>query len=157
MAYTVKVIKYAQIFYSKALETHDPELDSPNVVIQPGTPALQKAVEILKRMDPNYFVGVRTIIVGVSPDFGHVESGPDKDPSIINVNLNKINQQAGGQTTGPEVIKASALVIAHERGHVKSYNQQQGFVGGEGPAMTEENRVKQWMETNQSRIQDLLQ
>lgn len=152
-----RILKEAALFYKLAqMPGIDQELESPNVVVQPGTPVIQKAVEVLKRMDPNYFKGARQIVVGVSPHFGHVESGPGKDPAVININLNRIVQEAGGQTQGPEVVVAAAVIIAHEAGHVKSFNAQQGFVGGEAPAEQEENRVRQWIEQNRNRLQDLL-
>ncbi len=134
----------------------DMELDSPNVVIQPMEPVVQKAINLLKRMDPNYFKGVRRIQVSpASMYYGFVESGPDKDPSVVNVNMAKIKQEAGN-TESPEAVAAAATTIAHEVGHVRSFDQGQGFVGGENPAEAEEQRVAAWIQQNAGRLQDLL-
>jgi len=132
----------------------DMELQSPNVVVEPMQPVIQKATEVLKRMDSNYFVGIRKIRAGVSPHFGHVESGKDKDPTVININLGLVSQKASEYNANPVV--ASAIVIGHERGHVVSFKDQQGFVGGESPAEAEEKRVAAWIEQNQARLQDLI-
>jgi len=132
----------------------DVELESPNVVVEPMQPVIQKATEVLKRMNPQYFVGVRKIKAGVSPHFGHVESGPDKDPAVININLGMVSQKAQEYNANPVV--ASAIVLAHEKGHVGTFEAQQGFVGGESPAEQEEKRVAAWIEQNQERLQDLI-
>jgi hypothetical protein len=36
-------------------------------------------------------------------------------------------------------------VIAHEKGHVSSFSPEQGFVGGESPAQTQESQFEQWL------------
>jgi len=140
---------------NKIAQPADVQLESPNVVVEPMQPVIQRATEVLKRMDPNYFIGVRKIKAGVSPYFGHVESGPDKDPAVININLGMVSQKAREYNANPVI--ASAIVIAHEKGHVGSYEQQQGFVGGESPAEQEEQRVAAWIEKNKDRLQDLMQ
>jgi len=148
-------IEAAKILTKIAQPTNtDVELQSPNVVVEPMQPVIQKATEVLKRMNPQYFVGVRKIKAGVSPYFGHVESGPDKDPAVININLGMVSQKAREYNVNPVV--ASAIVIAHEKGHVGSFEQQQGFVGGESPAEQEEKRVAAWIEQNQDRLKDLI-
>lgn len=130
----------------------DQELSGPNVVVEPMEPVVQKAISLLKRMDPNYFSGVRKVVVSpASMYYGFVESGPDKDPSIINVNMAKIKQESG-----PAAVIAAATTIAHEKGHVGSFENTQGFVGGEAPAEVEEQRVAGWIQQNQGRLQDLL-
>lgn len=132
------------------------ELDSPNVVIQPMEPIINKAIKILQRMDPSYFKGVRRIQVSpASLYYGFVESGTDKDPSVININMSKIKQEVG-DTNSPEAVVAAATTIAHERGHVMSFDEQKGFVGGETPAVAEEQRVHAWIQQNLGMIKDLL-
>ncbi len=131
----------------------DQELQGPNVVIEPMQPVISKAVEVLKRMDPSYFVGIRKIKAGISQSFGFVESGPQKDPAVVNLNLSMISQKAKEYNMSP--VLAASVVIAHECGHVKSFDQQQGFVGGESPAETEEKRVAAWIEQNKGRLKDL--
>jgi hypothetical protein len=135
----------------------DVGLTGPNVVIQPMEPLVDRAVKVLRRMDPNYFAGVRTInITPANPNFGFVESGPQKDPSVININMGKIKSET--QNLNPEeAVFAAATTIAHERGHVTSFNEQQGFVGGEGPAEAEEARVANWIRQNQNMLKDLFQ
>lgn len=118
----------------------DSELQSPNVVIEPANSLIQKAVNLLKKVDPGYFIGVRKIVISSSPDYGHVESGPNKDPAVINVNAARIQGQGGDENS---MVRAIAGVIAHERGHVKSFNPSLGFQGGEGPAEAEEKRILQ--------------
>lgn len=44
----------------------DPELDSPNVRIEPMESVVQKAVDLLKQKDPNYFKGVRSVVLNAS-------------------------------------------------------------------------------------------
>lgn len=140
--------------YGQAIQ-QDTELNTPSVVIQPMEPVINKAVNLLKRMDPNYFQGVRRIQVSpASIYYGFVESGQQKDPSVVNINMGKIKQEGGNDETAAVI--AAATTIAHEVGHVKSYNQQQGFVGGESPAEAEERRVSDWIKQNQGRLQDLL-
>lgn len=122
-----------------AFNPPDPQLQSPNVVIEPANSLIQKAVDLLKKVDPGYFSGVRKIVVSSSPDYGHVESGPNKDPAVINVNMARIQNE--GQGSEKDIVRALATTIAHERGHVKSFDANLGFQGGEGPAVAEEQRI----------------
>lgn len=130
----------------------DTQTSGPNIVIEPTEPTVQKAVNILKRMDPNYFSGVKKIVLSpATMYYGHVESGPGKDPTVVNVNLNKI------KSTNPQDALLSAVTtIAHEVAHVKSFDNEQGFVGGEAPAEAEERKVEQWLKANMNSIKDLL-
>jgi hypothetical protein len=144
------------------------QLLSPQVSIEPFDELIDKATKILMVMNSNYFkgdpdfgtvpnkfMGVSKIVIAVSDALGFVESGKDKDPAKINLNMNEIKNRMNAQTD-PELKKnekanaivATALVIAHERGHIASYDPQKGFVGGESPALTEEAKVKQWIEAN---------
>jgi hypothetical protein len=134
----------------------DPELKSPNIIVEPLNPVISKAIKLLQRMDPNYFVGARKIVITMSPNYGFVQSGPGKDPTVININLSRIISESGGNLASPEAILAAATVIGHEIGHIKSYNQSQGFIGGEGPAEAEEARVRHWIESNMNRLQDIV-
>lgn len=133
-------------------EAPDQMTNGPNVEIQPMEGTIQKAVKLLQRMDPNYFIGVKKIEVGSESNYGHVES---KNPTIIHVNLQKIIQEAGGKAEGREATISSAVSIAHEASHVKSYNQEQGFVGGESVAQAEEQKIMNWIKLNENRLQDL--
>ncbi|HVI42760.1 MAG TPA: hypothetical protein VM577_19305 [Anaerovoracaceae bacterium] len=137
----IEEYKSAAELISMAFEASDAELQSPNVVVEPANSIIQKAVNLIKQIEPGYFVGVRKIVVSASPDYGHVESGPDKDPAVINVNLARVQNEAGGDEKS--AVRSIAGVIAHERGHVKSFNSSLGFQGGEGPAEAEEKRVLQ--------------
>ena len=122
-----------------AFNQPDPQLQSPNVVIEPANSLIQKAVDLIKKIEPGYFSGVRKIVVSSSPDYGHVESGPNKDPATINVNIARIQNE--GQGSEKDMVRALATTIAHERGHVKSFDTNLGFQGGEGPAVAEEQRI----------------
>lgn len=141
--------------FAQQPEQPDPELESPNVRFQPGRNEIARAIKILQRMDPNYFKGVREIVVTPGAYYGFVESGEGKDPSVIHVNADKIVQESG-QEQGPEAAIATAITIAHEKGHVASYNMEQGFVGGESPAQQEENKVKGWIENNRQSLDSIL-
>lgn len=148
-----KVALLAKYYQKKYSQQVDQELDSPNVIVQPMEPVINKAINLLKRMDPSYFKGVRRIQVSpANMYYGFVEAGQDKDPAIININMAKIKQQGDGV----DAVITAATTIAHERGHVQTYNPQQGFVGGEVPAEAEEQRVANWIQQNKGRLQDLL-
>ena len=143
-------------FLKLSQEISDSELRSPNIVVEPSEPTIQKAVKVLQRMNPNYFIGVRKLVVAPSGQYGHVESGPNKDPAVININAQRILQESGGATTGAEAIIAAACTIAHEKGHVASFDPKIGFQGGESPAEAEESKVRGWIESNRSSLKDLL-
>lgn len=135
----------------KSAQEVDPQLASPSIIVEPMEPIIDKAVKILQRMDPAYFKGARKIVVQTSSAYGQVESGPQKDPTVINININRIKQEAG-----PESVASAALVIAHEMGHVRSFESEKGFVGGESPAEAEEAKVSQWIKNNINNLKDLL-
>jgi hypothetical protein len=136
-----KLSVYTDVFMRKAQDS----VNTPNVTIQPGRPEANCALEILKLWKPDYFVGVRSIVIGPSANYGHVESGHGKDPSIIYLNADRIVSEAGGQQGGQAAALATAKVIAHEKGHVASFNPQQGFVGGESPAESQEHDFENWL------------
>jgi hypothetical protein len=137
-----KLVKYADMFYRLA---QDADLNTPNVKIQPGRPEANAALDILKLYKPDFFVGVLRIVMGPSANYGHVESGPDKDPTIIYLNADRIVAESGGQQGGKAAALATAKVIAHEIGHVKSFKPDQGFIGGETPAEANEQGFDNWL------------
>lgn len=127
----------------------DSELDSPEVKIEPMNSFIQKAVQKLKQIDPNYFKGVRQIKVNSGTGFGFVESGPNKDPAVINLNLAKIENEVRSKGAGASpqqieeaIVQALVETISHEKGHISSYDPKFGFQGGEGPSTAEEQRIK---------------
>lgn len=122
-----------------AFNQPDSQLQSPTVSVEPANSLVQQAVELIKKVEPNYFSGIRKIVISTSPDYGHVESGPNKDPAIININVARIQNEAKGSEI--DMVKALATTIAHERGHIKSFDSNLGFQGGEGPAVAEEQRI----------------
>lgn len=133
--------KYAQVA--------DQEVSSPQIRVEPADALVQKAVEKLKQTDPSYFVGVRSIVVDTGPAFGHVSSGEGQDPTIIHINLAKIRSEVQSKLgSAPqdqimnEIVRQIAIVIGHEKGHVKSYNPGGGFAGGELPAQSEEHAIE---------------
>jgi hypothetical protein len=116
-------------------------IDSPRIIM-PGEPLVQKAVNKLLQLDPNYFRGASEIKVKEESAYGHVESGPGKDPSIIYVNIprikkevaeafKKINPNATQAEIDEEVVRQLILTITHERVHIgdlfKSESNQSGF------------------------------
>jgi hypothetical protein len=148
-----KLAMYADVFFRRA---QDNTINTPNITIQPGKPEANCALEILKLWQPNYFIGVRSVVIGPSADYGHVESGPDKDPTVIYLNADRIVAEAGGKQGGQEAALATAKVIAHEKGHVASFNPQQGFVGGETPAKGQEQDFENWLKSGgMQRIESL--
>jgi|SRR5690606_4158838 len=136
-----KLTKLAELYF---LHTKA-QVGTPNITIQPGRPETNCAVDILKLYNPSMFINVKEIIVGPSANYGHVESGPDKDPSVIYVNADRIVSESGGQQSGKAAAIATAQVIAHEKAHVESYDPAQGFIGGEAPAEAEEQAFEQWL------------
>lgn len=134
--------------YVKFSQQLDAELASPDIRIEPVDTFIQKAVDLLKRVNPSYFIGVRKIIADTGQGFGHVASGPNQDPAVIHLNLSKIKselqsklQGASQQDLEKEFVRQIALTIAHERGHISSFKPTSGFVGGESPAEAEENSM----------------
>ncbi len=126
----------------KAAQATDPEVEGPNVRIEPMESLVQQAVNRLKQMDPNYFKGVRSIVIASQPHYGFVESGPEKDPTIIHLNYNRIKQEISSKGGSDEdVINSIMETIAHEKGHVASFRPEHGFVGGEQPAEQEAQRI----------------
>lgn len=125
----------------------DPELASPEIKIEPMESNITKAVELLKRMNPNYFVGVRKIVVDSGNAYGHVSSGGGNDPAVIHINLSKIRAEIESKLAGAskeqqekELVRQLALTISHERGHQTGYKPETGFAG-EGPAEAEANSM----------------
>ena len=130
--------------------SEDSQLASPDVIVEPAYSLVQNAVALLRQKEPNYFSGVRKIVVSSSSQFGHVESGPGKDPAVIHVNLFKIqdeiNRYQESNASEDEIVNSIAKTIAHEAGHVKSFDSELGFQGGEAPAEAEEKRMSNLIE-----------
>jgi hypothetical protein len=122
------------------------QTNTPSITIQPGRPEANCALDILKKWKPDFFIGVRSIVIGPSPNYGYVESGPDKDPTVIYINADRIVNESG-QQNGKAAAIATARVIAHEKGHVASFNDAQGFVGGETPAQIQEQEFDNWLKS----------
>jgi 2'-5' RNA ligase len=127
----------------------DPELASPDIKIEPVDTYIQKAVDLLKKINPSYFVGVRKIVADTGSGYGHVSSGPNQDPTVIHINLARIKsemntklQNATQEQKDKEIVRQIALTISHEHGHVKSFKPEGGFIGGEGPAEAEEGSMQ---------------
>lgn len=121
----------------------DPELASPEIKIEPMDSNINKAVDLLKKLNPNYFVGVRKIVVDTGEGYGHVSAGGSEDPTVIHINLPKIRAEiqsklgnATQEQQEQELVRQIAFTISHEKGHVSSYSPQTGFPG-EAPAESE--------------------
>jgi len=141
-----KNIIYGYVKFAQQIT--DPELASPEIKIEPMESNIQKAVELLKRVNPSYFVGVRKIVVDSGDGFGHVAAGGNNDPTVIHLNMAKIKAEIQSKLgTAPkeqqdkELVRQIALTISHEKGHISSYKPDQGFVGNESPAETEANSM----------------
>jgi hypothetical protein len=132
----------------KRAQPVDPELASPEIKVEPADTLIQEAVNMLKRINPNYFVGVRKIVLDAGQGFGHVSSGGNNDPTVIHINLPKIKAEiqsklmnASEEQRQKELVRQIAITISHEKGHVSSFKPEDGFVGGEQPAMSEEQSI----------------
>jgi len=125
--------------------------NDPQVIVEPIEPNINAAVNLLKRMDSNYFVGIKKIVAGPEANYGHVSS---KEPDIIHINLNRILNETKKDDSKRNLVINIAISIAHEAGHVKSFDGEK-FVGGESPAQAEENKVSNWIKANESKLQDL--
>jgi hypothetical protein len=134
-----KLAMYAGLFLRNA------QIGSPNITIQPGSKEMDCAKDIANLYKPNIFTNVKEVIVGPSSDYGHVESGPGKDPHIVYINADRIVSESGGKQNGQVVAVSAARVIIHEIAHVQSFNQEQGFVGGEVPAQQAERDFDNWL------------
>lgn len=135
-------VKFAQAI-------NDPELASPQIKVEPADMLIQKAVDLLKKSNPGYFVGVRKIVVDNGNAYGFVESGQGKDPSVIHINLQKIKSEIQFKLSNlpkdqqeQEMIRQIAMTLAHEKGHINSYKPETGFAGGELPAEAESNKMQ---------------
>lgn len=134
--------------YIRVAQQMDPELTSPQIKVEPADTLIQQAVDMLKKINPNYFVGVRKIVLDAGQGFGHVSSGGGNDPAVIHINLPKIKAELQSKLTNAteeqkqkELVRQIAITISHERGHVGSFKPEGGFIGGEGPAQSEEQSM----------------
>lgn len=142
----VKNIIYGYLKVSQ--QAVDTELASPEIKIEPMETNINAAVELLKKINPNYFIGVRKIVVDIGSGFGHVSSGGNEDPAVIHINLPKIKSEIQNKIgnlpkdqQNKKLIRQIAIIISHERGHISSYKPELGFQGGEASAETEENSM----------------
>ena len=137
--------------YMKFAQTvADPELASPQIRIEPADTLIQKAVDLLKSKNPNFFVGVRKIVVdaGQPGAYGYVESGQGKDPTVIHINLQKLKAEVQAKLGNlpqdqkeKEMVRQLAMTIAHEKDHLSKYNPESGF-GDEGSAQQAEKQLE---------------
>lgn len=146
-----KALHFASIFYKCAQEQIDPQVNSPNVLIEPYDSVVQDAVNKLMSTDANYFKGiskieVKTLPVGVA---GQVSS---EDPTVVSIDaqdIKNIIQGSHGNPDDPDVVNQVAALITkeiantihHERAHVYTWHPEQGFVGGEAPAERAEQEI----------------
>jgi hypothetical protein len=126
---------YSRIATNLAETATEQQVKSPNVVIDPGIQSdVKEAVDQLKKVDPNFFVGVSKIVGFTGGPFGQVQSN---DPSVVHLNLAKIKQeikrQFGSfnlndpkqQQAYKEAIKRAIVeVISHETFHSKDWNPE---------------------------------
>lgn len=137
----------------KIAQENDSELSSPNVIVEPVEPVINKAIILLKRFKSDFFVGVRKIVAGTDNSYGHVSSGPDKDPHVIYINISRILNESDKKDKKEAIISA-ACTIAHEKGHLAKFDEKSGF-GSEGEAQAEEGKVLQWIKANENNLKDL--
>jgi hypothetical protein len=70
-----------------------PYTPTPNVVIEPVDPLVQRAVNDIKQKDPNFFAQVEKIVVhfgGGAGQLGHVARGPNENPRAIHIYKDRI-------------------------------------------------------------------
>ena len=130
---------------------NDPQVSGPSIIIEPIDSNIQAAVELLKRMDGNYFAGISKIVAGSEANYGHTSS---EDPTILHINLNRITNETKGSNSKRDIVIALATTVGHEAAHSKSFDGKI-FVGGEGIAEAEENKIRNWIKANENRLQDL--
>lgn len=124
------------------------QVQGPDVQIDPSIQSkIQDAVNELRKADPNVFKGVSKIVGISSSNFGQVSS---EDPTVIHINLSKIENQVKndlGSSSDPEALKEAikrALVetISHEAAHTHDFDEEtHKFPGGEGVAESKENEI----------------
>ena len=145
-------------FYKLAQQLDEAFIQGPSVQVDPALGAqVQDAVNELKKADPNIFKGIGKITVLTGGPFGMVTS---KDPSTVQINLNKIKQEVQKQMGGTynpsnpehkkafdEAVKRSIVeTVSHEAAHTKDFNPETGkFPGGEGVAESAERSMMQKM------------
>lgn len=132
------------------------------VVIEPLDPAVQQAVQEVKRIAPETLQKVTKIVVhpsGGGGELGHVQMGPQNDPHEIHLFKDRIQQiarqqlGAGGGQIDPKVLAEAvrmALVetIAHEGAHIGGAKRTEEQIGkgpffGEGEAEAKAKEVMQ--------------
>ena len=124
----------------------DGSLSSPMIVVEPFNDVLKDATDILRVRQPSYFVGVGKIKAGPSSWYGHVSS---QDHTSLNVNIQRILNQSGGNIKSLDSIFAAVGTIAHERAHSKDFVAEQGkFAHGEDVAEAEEKSAIDWLKNN---------
>jgi len=130
-----KLKKIAQQFYKLSQE------NSPTILVEPYDTLVEKAVKRLREKDPNFFVGVKKIVVAPSPQYGHVSSD---EHTVVHLNASRVKSELSGKPEEQQV-DTLASIIAHEVAHVKSFKGDQ-FVGGETPAQAAEKDFFNWVQ-----------
>jgi hypothetical protein len=122
--------------------------DTPSIRIEPQESLVQKAVDEIKKIEPNYFVGIEQIKVeNTGGSYGKSESGPGKDPTIIYLNSEKIKadtktkaQNAPAEKLEEIIVEEIVDTIAHEKGHIIPFKQR-GQFGSETEAELEAKKI----------------
>ena len=130
---------------------NDAQTNSPNIIVEPIDSNINAAINLLKRMNPSYFVGVSKIVAGSESNYGHVSS---EDPGVVHINLGRIANETKDDDSKRNIIIALAVTISHECAHAKSFKDG-NFAGGESVALAEEQKVLAWIKSNENRLQDL--
>lgn len=132
----INFLQAAKILFAQQV---DQELESPQVRIEPQETLVEKAVEKIKKLDPNYFKGVRSVVSGSMSGYGEVRSGPTEDPAVIHLNFQRIKNEVTSKNPGASkeqideaIINAIVETIAHEKGHIKGYKPETGFTPESG-------------------------
>ena len=155
----IQVRRIVCAYLKTAEEVQDAQLKSPEIIIEPTDSFIQKAVQRIKSMKSDYFVGVSKIIVYNSgSELGSVIS---TNPTEIKINLQNIKNNVNKSgLQGPELEKAivDAIVetITHERGHVKDIAEHGSFQGGENAAEAESQKMKTANKSRRMRFLSLI-
>ena len=114
-------------------------IPTPNIIIEPLDPLVQEAVQAILASDPNYFSQVEKVVVrpGLgNGTLGFVESGPGKNPRIIYIYKDRIqniiSQHFQGDINSDTFSDAVKLAIIEVLGHEKTHigeNPEEGFLG----------------------------
>jgi len=124
-------------------EKRQQKIKSPEVEIT-GKPAVDAAIRLVKKHQPNIFVGVEKVVVETAPDgnkLGYVTNKDDQSKMVhivLPTNVEEAKKKLGKTNVSQPILDEAASIviantIAHEVGHVLD-----DLKSGEAPAEAKE-------------------